>query len=333
MLAAVLFIINLFFMESRENQPQDAAQEEMSIVDESVSKDVTEGLAVYIGSSVDQVVKKFGEPSRKDPTSYSYDWWIYNQDDSKYMQVAVKDDKVVSIYALGNGLNISPLKIGQPIEELYRDFSPETSIEMKQGGHTYRFELSEEELHSKPLFQIGKVFAQVHIDTFSGFVSSVRFLDAETLIEHRPYELTYTGELPEERELTKEQSKDVDDGNARQIFDITNVIRGRFELDKLTWDDAAAEVALGHSMDMYENEYFSHESPTEGNLGDRLKEGKVFYTTAGENIAAKYVDGVAAFEGWLNSRGHREALLNEDFTYLGVGVYKKYYTQNFFAEM
>ncbi|MBR8644979.1 hypothetical protein KEH51_13740 [[Brevibacterium] frigoritolerans] len=34
-------------------------------------------------------------------------------------------------------------------------------------------------------------------------------------------------------------------------------------------------------------------------------------------------------EGWLNSKGHRDAMLNEEFTGLGVGVYKNYYTQNF----
>ncbi|MDY0396277.1 CAP domain-containing protein [Virgibacillus halophilus] len=37
-------------------------------------------------------------------------------------------------------------------------------------------------------------------------------------------------------------------------------------------------------------------------------------------------------QGWLNSKGHREALLNKDYTNLGVGVYKFYYTQNFLAK-
>lgn len=84
-----------------------------------------------------------------------------------------------------------------------------------------------------------------------------------------------------------------------------------------------------HSNDMKENEYFSHESPTNGSLADRLKAEDVAYQMAGENIAAQYIDGIAAMEGWLNSKGHRDTLLNPDFTRLGVGVNEVYYTQNF----
>jgi uncharacterized protein YkwD len=60
-----------------------------------------------------------------------------------------------------------------------------------------------------------------------------------------------------------------------------------------------------------------------------LTAANVPFQMAGENIAAHYVDGPAVVEGWLNSKGHRESLLSGDFTHLGVGVYQKYYTQNF----
>ena len=53
------------------------------------------------------------------------------------------------------------------------------------------------------------------------------------------------------------------------------------------------------------------------------------YQMAGENIAADYVDGPAAVEGWLNSEGHRKALLEKEYNQIGVGVYQKNYTQNF----
>ena len=78
--------------------------------------------------------------------------------------------------------------------------------------------------------------------------------------------------------------------------------------------------------------YFSHVSKTKGDLSDRLEDGECNLSSAGENIAANYVDAIAVMEGWLNSKGHRDALLNEEFTYFGVGVYEKYYTQNFIAK-
>ncbi|MBR3119412.1 MAG: CAP domain-containing protein, partial [Oceanobacillus sp.] len=43
-------------------------------------------------------------------------------------------------------------------------------------------------------------------------------------------------------------------------------------------------------------------------------------------------DAPAAMEGWLNSEGHREALLSNDYTHIGVGVHRLYYTQNFLGK-
>jgi uncharacterized protein YkwD len=80
---------------------------------------------------------------------------------------------------------------------------------------------------------------------------------------------------------------------------------------------------------MSDNNDFSHTSKKFGSLSDRLEAANVAYKSAGENIAANYPDGPAVAEGWLNSKGHRESLLNAEFTHLGVGVYQKYYTQNF----
>ncbi|MGM9928984.1 MAG: CAP domain-containing protein [Bacillus sp. (in: firmicutes)] len=302
---------------------------EFELTDSQQQVKADEGLALLIGKSSKDIVSSYGEPSRIDPSLYGYDWWIYNQADETYMQVAMADDKVVSIYALGNDLNISPFYIGQPINDLYQTIGMETTIDIEWEDNSYRFELSEEDLGIRPLVKLGDVYAQVYMDKFEGVITSVRFLDAETLIQQRPYELIYRGELPEEVELTEEEWALVEQGNSQQIFDITNVIRKRFELDVVEWDDATAEVALLHSVDMYTQDYFSHDSPTHGDLGDRLAEGEVQFQLAGENIAAQYVDGVAAVEGWLNSKGHRDALLNEDFTHLGVGVYRKIYTQNF----
>jgi uncharacterized protein YkwD len=64
-------------------------------------------------------------------------------------------------------------------------------------------------------------------------------------------------------------------------------------------------------------------------VSDRFLSRDVPFRLAGENIAAKYIDGVASVEGWLNSEGHRHNLLHEEFTHLGVGVFQDYYTQNF----
>lgn len=313
------------------NKEQSASQIHNPIENKKgqMQNNVTEGLSLLIGKSSNEVFKQFGEPSRKDPSSYGYEWWIYSDQAEKYMQVGVENGKVVSIYGLGNELNIAPFAIGQPIDQLFQTVNLETTIDIDWKENSYRFELSEEDLGMRPLVKMSNCYAQVYIDKFTGEVSSVRFMDIETLIKQRPYELVYRGELPTEEVVSEEKWKLIQDGDDQQIFDITNIVRERFDLNPVEWDEPTSKVAYKHSMDMFTEDYFSHDSPKYGDLGNRLKKDNVKFEIAGENIAAQYVDGVAAFEGWLNSKSHREALLNEEFTHLGVGVYQKYYTQNF----
>ncbi|WP_240338401.1 CAP domain-containing protein [Peribacillus alkalitolerans] len=291
------------------------------------------GVATLIGKPTSELVLEFGKPSRVDYSAYGYNWWIYNQNDLTYLQAAVKDGKVVSVYGLGEQLNVQPFRIGQSVEEIYKTVFVESSVELSTDKSSYRFELSEDDMHMRPLVKIGDIYAVIYLDKFTSQISSIRFIDDETLIKHRPYELIYRGELTEDVVLSDNEWAAVEAGDRKQIFDITNIIRKRHGLNPLLWDDQTAQVAYGHSQEMFTEDYFSHTSPNNGELGDRLAKGDVQFLMAGENIAAHYVDGVAAVSGWLNSKGHRETLLNEEFTHLGVGVYQKYFTQNFIKKM
>lgn len=293
------------------------------------SEKPTEGVSIYIGMDVESLEKNLGQPNRVDQTYYGFDWWIYNANPETYTQVGVKNEKVVTVYAIGSEVNISPFRIGQPVEEIFSSSYVEPEIALEYEGNSYQFELSESDLNTRPLMKLGDIFFQLYIDKFTGTLSSVRIMDAETLLKLRPYELVYFGELQEIDPEEIASDEKVEDANEKQIYDITNIMRMRFGLGSLQWDEKTASVAYGHSKDMEESNNFSHTSEKFGELSDRLKAGEVFYQVAGENIAANYADAPAVMEGWLNSKGHRESLLNEEFTHIGVGVYKKYYTQNF----
>src|SRR5690625_6686065 len=60
-------------------------------------------------------------------------------------------------------------------------------------------------------------------------LSSVRILTADVLLQHRPYEVEYRGDLPEPTELSDEQWAKVESGMEQQIFDLTNVMRNQQE--------------------------------------------------------------------------------------------------------
>src|SRR5699024_2650477 len=159
--------------------------------------------------------------------------------------------------------------------------------------------------------------------------SSIRILTADTLLKQQAYKIEYRGNLPDVPELSDEDWEEVEAGMEKQIFNISNVMRNQFDKPSVELDNTIGKVAYQHSQDMAENDYFSHYSKDGDGLKERLAAKKVLYMSAGENIASQYPDAPAAMEGWLNSKGHREALLNEDYTHLGVGVYHFYYTQNF----
>jgi uncharacterized protein YkwD len=282
-----------------------------------------------IGQDLANLKGILGEPQRIDESLYGYQWYIYNIDYSKYVQVGVENNKVVTIYAIGESMDVSPFKIGQPIEEIFNTQYIDTNIDIEYNGNSYRFELNDTDLNIRPLIKLGDIFVQLYIDKFTGSLSSVRFLNDVTLIKQRPYELGYTGELIEIEEPTEDVWRLIEEGTEKEILDITNVMRKRHNVKTLEWDQETSEVAYNHSKDMSDSNDFSHTSKKFGNLSDRLEAADIAYKYAGENIAANYPDGPAVAEGWLNSKGHRESLLNEEFTHLGVGVYQKYYTQNF----
>ncbi|MRG85522.1 CAP domain-containing protein [Salinibacillus xinjiangensis] len=281
----------------------------------------------------DDVLDILGEPDRKDPTSFGYEWWVYEGISGQYIQVGMKDQKSVTVFATGTDLPMSPVNIGDKYShvEEYFPFNEKIEFETEQGS--YHFELDDEELTQKPLVKFkNDYFAQFYFDTFTNELSSLRLMDSETLLHMKPFSLKYYGRIPEASPTNGEWEK-IQAGREKQILAISNQIRQRFLLDPFQWDESVAEVAFSHSKDMVINNYFSHYDPDGDGLKERLTKNNVKYLSAGENIAAQYPDAASAVEGWLNSEGHRRALLNADFTHLGSGVYRDYYTQNFVQKL
>lgn len=308
-----------------EYEEQTGDREELLAAEENHSPSVD--AVGMIGMAEEEVRQQYGEPARIDPSAYGYDWWIYPLSVSSYMQIGVDEAQVVTAFIAGDLLeDLGFLDSGETYSEINAGLSFAKEVDV---NWSFRFQLSAEDLRMRPLIQLEDQWLQLYFDTFTGELSSVRLLTEEVLLLQRPYSVTYRGDLPVAPELSAQQWAEIEKGEARQIFDLTNLIRDRHGFAPVEWDDEVANVAYLHSKDMSQGNYFSHTSPTFGELGDRFENGGIPFKAVGENIAAKYVDGVAAVEGWLNSEGHRATLLHEGFTHLGVGVYQDYYTQNF----
>lgn len=119
---------------------------------------------------------------------------------------------------------------------------------------------------------------------------------------------------------------------AMQVFDMTNVFRLKQGLAPFLWHEQLAETAYKHSKDMSDRDYFDHKNPDGLSPFDRMKADGLNYWAAAENIAWGYSNAPHVTNGWINSYGHRMNMLSESVESLGVGVYERYYTQNFITE-
>jgi uncharacterized protein YkwD len=124
--------------------------------------------------------------------------------------------------------------------------------------------------------------------------------------------------------------------NAQRAAGATCGARGSFApAAALTWNARLASAAYGHSRDMADNNYFSHDSLDGRSMVDRINATGYTWSTIGENIAAGFTSVQGAVSGWMASEGHCANLMNPSFTEFGLACarndasqYRLYWTQN-----
>lgn len=147
-----------------------------------------------------------------------------------------------------------------------------------------------------------------------------------------------------------------------RIHELVNEKRSIFALRPLEWNQELADIADKHSEDMAKRRYYEHVTPEGLDLEDRfaqanfeclLPAGPDLFLAGGENlfyignfsaiplqsdyrgteIITEYMIAEAIVNGWMNSPGHRQNLLNPYWDSEGIGVYiidnDVYVTQDF----
>ena len=77
-------------------------------------------------------------------------------------------------------------------------------------------------------------------------------------------------------------------------------------------------VALGHADDMAEHDYFEHEDLGGRSPADRVRAVGYRETLVGENIAYGVKSADEAVQGWLDSPGHCENIMDPRFAEMGI---------------
>ena len=96
---------------------------------------------------------------------------------------------------------------------------------------------------------------------------------------------------------------------------------------RLNWNDKLEEAAKEHSIDMNENNFFSHKGSNGRYVDDRLYTQHYFWKACGENVAYGMLYEDEAMKEWLNSPGHCANIMNPAYTEMGAWVTGLYWTQ------
>lgn len=109
--------------------------------------------------------------------------------------------------------------------------------------------------------------------------------------------------------------------DAKEIARLTNEERARVGAPPLVWNARLAAMAEAKNVDMISRQYFAHVSPTGRNIGDLAEQYGYSYRRVGENLAlGDFASSSHIVTGWMRSPGHRENILEPEFTEIGVSV-------------
>ena len=118
----------------------------------------------------------------------------------------------------------------------------------------------------------------------------------------------------------------------QEMLKLVNEARKQNNVKPLEGYMELTKIARIKSQDMIDNNYFSHNSPTYGSPFDMMKQFGISYVKAGENIAGNN-NVKSAFEGLMNSPGHRANILSQDYTHIGIGIAEGGKYGNMFTQM
>ena len=293
--------------------------------------------SLHLGLSADEVSTLLGSPTWRGLSPQGEALWVYEKGGRLYAVFAFRDGVLADVFSTSPNWALGKYRVGQKFPE---DTVPQT-IEVRLDSEV-RARFSQERLKDGVVLLPGSgrgELVRVYVDRFrDNLVVAVRLSDVRHVLRARsfPVELTYAGSLP--AWANEGAPSKVPEEAARTGERLMHRLMNDFRLDMgprlLTWDDAAARVALSHSQDMATNHFFAHVSPTTGlDVSGRMTQAGIPYRIVAENLATGFADVLEAHVGLLNSEGHRKNLLSKNFTRDGVGIVDRYVTVVFYRPL
>lgn len=116
--------------------------------------------------------------------------------------------------------------------------------------------------------------------------------------------------------------------NINDLLNDTNSKRVAAGAGRLLLNDQLSAAAAGKARDMFENQYWAHNSPQGKDPWSFIVGAGYNYLFAGENLARDFGDSQAIVDAWMNSSSHRDNLLNNRYKDVGFAVVNGKYGNN-----
>ena len=115
----------------------------------------------------------------------------------------------------------------------------------------------------------------------------------------------------------------------QEVVRLTNIERAKVGSAPLQYHEGLGRAAMIRAKEI--NISFSHTRPDGRSSSTALSDAGVG-GSASENIAMGYETPADAIAGWMNSSGHRAAMLTNTANYIGVGIYQNDYGTYFWTQ-
>lgn len=276
---------------------------------------------IELGNAKTDIEHNLGLAKRTSLNEYGTNWHAYHDNYHNFFMVMYdNNNQAAGLYTNQDLLtSTNGIKIGSSSKESVRGILGEPITKVQKGMVIYQLQ----EDSDNDLFLLDDAYVTIFYDKHENNTVTAIQIVSKTMEDNK-------------KDFYTEASPTLKEGFEYQMFDLTNAARVNHQLPILTWDDHVRETAREHSADMAANDYFDHKNLQGQSPFDRMKEDAVAFHTAGENLAYGQLSSIFAHEGLMNSLGHRENILRQDYEYLGVGVAfneksQPYYTQNYYA--
>lgn len=285
-----------------------------------------EGVGTYVNKHINDVIKDLGQPDRVYKAEHDRKNYVFKNKDHYYL-VSTKNNKVSSVFATGDKVNVSPIKIKQDATNLFNgtNIDMEPLVESTYGN--YKIELSERDIKTQLLVKYGDVYAQVLIDSETNEVMGVQFMNSDVVVEHAPFSMSKVSNKSEKLRRKDSQKLQSHINKDITLLEIVNENRKMKGVKPLKMDDQLTYITQMEAdlIDEDVNEEDAVKSLEDG-ITKHINDQSIEYEAINQNLAFNFYDMPTLINSWLNNNSYREKLLGSQYDEFGAGNSRAYYS-------